>query len=64
MDNIESLTINYYADPNSSTNLGASAATTATTISATINGKKNTVGREFTTSASVRATKINNLGVE
>lgn len=64
MDNVQSLDVKYYSDPNSSTEIPKEQATTATTIDVTVNGSKTTAGRPITSSASVRATKINNITAE
>jgi len=61
MDNIDSLSVKYYSDPNSATELTADKATSATTLAVTINGKKTTAGKDITSTATLRATKINNL---
>lgn len=64
MDNVQSLDVKYYSDPNSTTEIPKEQATTATTIDVTVNGSKTTAGRPITSSASVRATKINNITAE
>lgn len=62
MENIDTLNVKYYSDPNSTTELAADQAASATTISITVNGKKTTAGKNITATTTLRATKINNLG--
>jgi len=64
MDNVSSLTVQYFADSNSTTDLGASAAESATTIGVTINGSKTTAGNAFTSSSSLRVTKLNTINTD
>lgn len=59
MQNVTSLTVEYYSTPNSASNLGAANAGAATSIKATINGAKTSAGRTITTSQSTRATRLN-----
>lgn len=61
MNNVSSLTVNYYATPNSTTDLGPAGASSATTIQVTIVGTQTTAGKTFTYTASTRATKLNNI---
>jgi hypothetical protein len=61
MKNVSSLAIKYFSSPISTADLGGSNASKATTIEATITGQKTTVGRSFNATASLRATKINNI---
>lgn len=61
MTNITSLTVNYYASPNGTIDLGPSGAASATTIQVTIVGTQTTAGRTFTYTASARATKLNSI---
>lgn len=61
MTNISSLTVNYYASPNSTVDLGGAGAASATTIQVTIVGSKTTAGKPITYTASTRATKLNNI---
>jgi Tfp pilus assembly protein PilE len=64
MDNVNSLTVQYYADSNSTTDLGASAAESAATIGVTINGGETTAGNAFTSSSSLRVTKLNTINTD
>lgn len=64
MDNITSLNVQYFADPNSSTDLGASGAEAASAISVTITGGKTTAGNAFTTSSTLRVAKLNNINTD
>jgi hypothetical protein len=64
MQNVDTFDIKYYDSPKSTTPLGSGNATNATTIGVTLSGKKTTVGREITSSGSLRATKLNNIDVE
>lgn len=64
MKNIDSFTTKYYSSPSGTTDIGAANAENATTIDVTINGKKTTAGRSFTTSNSLRVSRINNLDVD
>jgi hypothetical protein len=59
MDNIDSLDVKYYLDPDSVTELGDSGASNATTIEVTINGEKTTAGRTVTSSGVLRVSKLN-----
>lgn len=63
MRNVDSFSVKYFDTPKSTTDIGPAQALAATTIEVTLNGKKTTAGREFTTSGSVRATKLNNIDV-
>ena len=62
--NVETFGVKYFADSQSVTDLGPSQALSATTIEVTINGKKTTVGKPFTTTGSIRATRLNNIDVD
>jgi hypothetical protein len=64
MDNITALNVQYFSDPNSTTNIGAANAETASTINVTINGGKTTAGNSFTSSASLRASKLNSINTD
>ena len=64
MDNITSLNVQYFADPNSTTDLGASGAESASAISVTITGGKTTAGNAFTTSSTLRVAKLNNINTD
>lgn len=64
MDNIGSLSVQYFSSPNGTTDIGASNAETATTIGVTINGSKSTAGNTFTTSSSLRVTKLNSINTD
>jgi hypothetical protein len=57
--NVQSLTVQYFADPTSTVNVFAAGAATATTLSAAISTASTTAGRTINTSQSVRATKLN-----
>lgn len=59
MKNINTFTLKYYSAPNGTVDLGATNATTASTIEAAIAGQKTTAGRTYTSNASLRATKLN-----
>lgn len=59
LDNVSSLSVAYYGDPSSSSNLGASNAAAATTIGVTINTYKTSGGQPISHSATLRATRIN-----
>lgn len=63
MDNVTSLSTAYYSTPGGTTDLGASSATTASTINVTIASSKTTAGQQVSNTASVRATKLNSSGV-
>lgn len=62
--NIDTFSVKYFAGSQSTVELGASQALSATTIEVTINGKKTTVGRPFTTAGSIRATRLNSIDVD
>jgi hypothetical protein len=64
MDNIGSLSVQYFSSSNSTTDIGAANAETATTIGATIAGSKTTAGNQFTTSSSLRVTKLNSINTD
>lgn len=64
MDNVSSLSVQYFSDSNSTTDLGASGAGSATTINITIAGTKTTAGNNFTSSSSLRVTKLNNINTD
>lgn len=57
--NVQSFNVDYYTSPGSTTILSKSAADTATTINVTITTDNNTVGRDISYNASMRATKFN-----
>ena len=59
MKNVQSLSVQYFADPTSTTNTGVAGAPTATTLSVTVTGTSSTAGRKIGTTQSVRATKLN-----
>lgn len=59
MDNVSSLGVAYYSSAGSTSDLGASGASNATTIGATINASKTTAGQSVTNTATIRATKLN-----
>lgn len=58
MDNVDSISISYYVNPEDTTPVAASAAKTASTIKVTINGKQTAAGRTFTSSAATRVSKL------
>jgi len=64
MDNISSLTVQYFPDPTSSTDMGAANAASATAVNVTITGSKATVGKTFTTTSSLRAAKLNSINTD
>jgi len=64
MDNVSSLSVQYFSDSNSTTDLGASGAGSATTINVTIASTKTTAGNNFTSSSSLRVTKLNNINTD
>ncbi len=64
MDNVSSLSVQYFSSPNSTTDIGAANAETATTINATLTGSKTTAGNPFTTSSSLRVTKLNSINTD
>lgn len=57
--NVQSLTVQYFADPASTVDTGVAGAATATTLSATLTSLSTTAGRNATLSQSIRATKLN-----
>lgn len=61
MENVDSFNVEYFAEPGDTVPIAASEAKTAKTVKVTLNGKKTTGGQEFTTSGSVRATRLNNI---
>lgn len=65
MDDVSSLTVKYYSDPSApaGSEIPATSAPSAVTISAAINSSKNSAGAALTNTAAVRATKINNSSV-
>ena len=64
MQNVDSFSVKYFSSPSSTTELGNGNALSATTIEVTLNGKKKTAGRDVDNSASLRATKLNNIDVD
>jgi hypothetical protein len=64
IDNVTSLSTAFYSTPDGSGgDLGAAAATTASTINVTLATSKTTAGQPISNTASVRATKLNSSGV-
>jgi Tfp pilus assembly protein PilV len=61
MDNVSSMTTKYYTSPESTTDVGASAALTASTIDVTVNSSKTTAGNPITDTGTVRVTKLNDI---
>lgn len=64
MKNVASFTTTYFGSPGSTTPLTNSQALSATTIEVALSGKKTTVGRDVTSSGTLRATKLNNIDVD
>lgn len=64
MKNISALGIKYFSDPGSTTDIGSGNGGTATTIEVTVTGQKTTAGRPVSTSAVLRASKLNNVIVQ
>ncbi len=64
MDNISSLSVQYFSSPTSTTDIGAANAESAAAISVAINGSKNTAGNTFTTSSSLRVAKLNSINTD
>ena len=61
VDNVTGLTVKYYASPQDTTDIGASAALTASTIDVTLDSSKSTAGNTLTDSGTVRVTKLNDI---
>lgn len=61
MQNIYSMNVGYYTDPNSTVDQGASNALTANTIGVTITAKKSVAGRDIDNTGTMRATKLNSI---
>lgn len=61
IDNITALTVKYYASPQDTTDIGASAALTASTIDVTLDSSKSTAGESIANSGTVRVTKLNDI---
>jgi hypothetical protein len=59
MKNIAGMTVDYYASPTSSTNIGAANAADAQTIKVTVTGSKKSAGRDIDTTQSIRTTRLN-----
>jgi type II secretory pathway pseudopilin PulG len=59
MQNISSLSVNYYTDASSTTPLAAASAGSASTIEVTINGSRSTAGDTITASGVMRVNKLN-----
>lgn len=59
MENVASMDIDYYATPNSTTDLGPSGAPDASSVKVTVNGSKTVAGRTISVSQSTRATRLN-----
>lgn len=64
MNNISSLNVKYYSTPGGTTDLGASNAGSATTVSVSITGSKTTAGNPFTVTSSMRGTKLNSINTD
>ncbi|HET6746931.1 MAG TPA: fibronectin type III domain-containing protein [Candidatus Saccharimonadales bacterium] len=64
MQNVSSFSVKYYATPQSTTDIGAINALSATSIEVTINGQKTIAGRSVTNAGTVRAAKINNIDAD
>lgn len=61
MKNVNSLTVQYFSSPNSTTNLGTSGALSATTINVTINAQKTSAGRSLAFNGAMRTTRLNSI---
>lgn len=61
MRGVTSMAVKYYSDPASTTDLGASNASVASSIDVTINGNKDVAGRNIATTQSIIATKLNDM---
>ena len=59
MDNVSSLSVEYYNSPSSTTDMGAANADSATTIKVTITGQKQTAAKTVNVTQSLRATRLN-----
>jgi type II secretory pathway pseudopilin PulG len=64
MDNVNSLNVQYFSDPGSTTDIGASNAASATAVNVTIASGKTTAGKAFTASSSLRASKLNSINTD
>lgn len=64
MNNISALNVQYYSTPGSTTDIGASNAESATTVSVSITGSKTTAGNPFTVTSSIRGTKLNSINTD
>jgi len=60
LQNISNLNVQYFSTAGSTTDIGAANAGSAVAMSATITSSKNTAGRTVSTSATIRASKLNN----
>lgn len=63
MQNVDSFAVNYYTNPQDTSDIGASNATTASTIKVTINGRQSAAGRSFTASAATRVSKLSSRDI-
>jgi hypothetical protein len=59
MQNVSTMSVKYYLDATTATDLGDAGAGNASTVEVTINGAKTTAGRQFTTSGVLRVDKLN-----
>ena len=59
MRGVTSLSVKYFSSPSSTTDLGPSGASIASTIDVKINGAKDVAGRSISTSQSIIASKLN-----
>lgn len=59
MDNVSSVTVNFYGSAGSTTDLGPTNALNATTLGVTIAASKTTAGQPVTNTGLIRATKLN-----
>jgi Tfp pilus assembly protein PilV len=61
MKNIDSMSVGYYTDADSTVDQGAANALTANTIGVTIVAKKSVAGRDIDNTGTMRATKLNSI---
>jgi competence protein ComGC len=59
MQDVDTFDVKYYLNAGAATDLGDASAGNASTIEVTINGKKTTAGRQFTTSGVLQVDKLN-----
>jgi len=61
VSNVENVVVSYYKKPGDTAPVAANDAKDALTVNVKINGKKTTVGQPVTASASIEATRLNNI---